>query len=158
MNTWFTDIVRTTNERVFSETDLTRIMAYYATMPARLKLSEELERFETASLKPLHAELVKRFPGRTIYSRRLAQDLLESLRYLNRAILLDDLKILRRQWIDHLVTVTLTTGTDPQVLLDAYGVLREMLERQLSRSAWELLEPAFAEILDGLTRGPAIAA
>jgi hypothetical protein len=158
LNTWLTDIVRSTNERIFSESDLTRIMAYYATVPSRLRLCEELERIEPTLVKPMHAELLKRYPGRALYTRRLVQDLVESLRYLNRAVLADDLKLLRRRWVDHLIEVTDATGTDPQEIRDAYVVLRELLERQLPRSAWEALEPAFADMLDALTRGPALRA
>lgn len=158
MNTWFTDIVRSANERVFSEADLTRITAYYATVPARLKLSEELERLEPNLVKPLHAELVKRFPGRALYSRRVVQDLVESLRYLNRAVLADDLRLLRRRWVDHLMDTCAATSVDVREVLDAYAVLREQLERQLPRSAWEVLEPAYADMLDTLTRGPAVPA
>jgi len=158
LNTWLTDIVRSTNERIFSESDLTRIMAYYATVPARLRLCEELERLEPTLVKPLHAELLKRYPGRSLYSRRLVQDLVESLRYVNRAVLADDVKLLRRRWVDHLVEATDATGTDPQEIRDAYVVLRELLERQLPRSAWEVLEPAYVDMLDALTRGPAIRA
>ncbi|CAN5350883.1 hypothetical protein BH11PLA2_BH11PLA2_31450 [soil metagenome] len=158
MNTWFTDIVRTTNERLFSESDLTRIMTYYSTVPARLKLSEELERLEPTLLKPLHAELLKRFPGRTLYSRRLVQDLVESLRHLNRSVLTDDLKLLRRPWVDHVLEVVDATGVDATEITDAYGVMREMLKKQLPKSAWEVLEPAYEDMLDALTRGTALAA
>ena len=158
INTWFTDIIRTTNERIFAEADLTRIAAYHATVPARLRLSEELERAEPGLVKPLHAELAKRFPGRPLYNRRFAQDLVESLRYLNRAVLADDLRLVRRRWVDHLIEVLDATGTDPQEVIEAYGVLRELLERQLPRSAWEVLEPAYADMLDALTRGPAVRA
>ncbi len=158
INTWFTDIIRTTNERIFSDADLTRIMAYYASVPARLRLSEELERLEPTLAKPLLTELSKRFPGRSLYNRRFAQDLIESLRYINRAVLADDLRLLRRRWVDHLIEVLDATGTDPQAVIDAYGVLRELLERQLPRSAWEVLEPAYTDMLDALSRGPALRA
>lgn len=155
LNTWLTDVIRSTNERLFSESDLTRIAAYHATVPARLRLSEELERLEPTLVKPLHAELLKRFPGRTLYTRRLVQDLVEGLRHVNRAVLADDLRLLRRRWVDHLVEATSATGTDPDEVRDACVVLRELLERQLPRSAWEVLEPAYADMLDALTRGPA---
>lgn len=158
MNTWFTDIVRSTNERIFSESDLTRIMTYYGSMPARLKLSEELERIEPTLTKPLHAELLKRYPNRSLYTRRLVQDLVESLRVLNQAVLADDLKLLRARWINHLLDIVSALELDAREIRDAYVVLQEMLERQLPRSAWEMLEPAYAEMLDALTRGPALPA
>jgi hypothetical protein len=158
MNTWFTDIVRASNERLFSESELTRIAAYYATVPARLKLSEELERLEAGLVKPLHAELVKRFPGRTLYARRLVQDLVESLRHLTRAVLADDLRLLRRRWVDHLLEAAGAAGIDTEELRDAYLVLRDLLQRQLPASAWDVLEPAYADVLDALTRGPAVPA
>jgi hypothetical protein len=157
-NTWFTDIVRTTNEKPFTDGDLARIMAYYGTVPQRLKLTEELERLESTLLKPLQAELAKRFPGRALYTKRLVQDILESLRHLARAVLADDLKLLRKPWVDHVVEVLSATETDAQEVIDVLGVLREMLVKQLSRSAWEMLEPAYDDMLDALTRGPAVAA
>jgi hypothetical protein len=155
-NTWMTDIVRTTNERIFSEADVSRMMAYYGSMPARLKLCEELERLEPTLLKPLLAELGKRFAGRSLYTKRFVQDILESLRHLNRAVLADDLKLVRRPWVDHVVEVAAATDTDTREILDAYTVLREMLVKQLPRSAWEVLEPAYDDMLDALTRGPAV--
>lgn len=157
-NTWFTDIVRTTNERPLGDSDLTRIMAYYGTVPARLRLSEELERLEGTLLKPLQAELGKRFPGRPLYTKRFVQDILESLRHVNRAVLADDLKLLRGPWVDHVVEVLAATETDPEEVLDVYTVLRELLVKQLPKSTLEVLEPAYDEMLDALTRGPAVAA
>lgn len=154
MNTWLTDIIRTTNEAIFSEADLTRMMAYYASMPSRLKLSEELERLEPTLTKVLHSDLVKRYPDRSLYSRRLVQDLVESLRYINRAVLADDLRILRHRWIDHLLDVAAATNIDLLHIRDAYLALRELLQRNLPRSAWEVLEPAYDELLDALTRTP----
>jgi hypothetical protein len=157
-NTWFTDLVRAANERPLGESDLTRIAAYYATAPARLRLSEELERLEPGLVKPLHAELVRRYPDRPLYARRLVQDLVEGLRHLNRAVLADDLRLVRRKWVDHLIDAAAATDTDPAHICDAYAVLGELLERQLPRSAWEVLRPAFADMLDALTRGPAVPA
>jgi hypothetical protein len=58
--------------------------------------------------------------------------------------------------VDHLIEAAEATDTDPAEIRDAYAVLRELLERQLPRSAWEVLEPAFADLFDALTRGPAI--
>lgn len=156
INTWFTDIIRTANERPFNEAELTRIMAYYDTMPSRLQLNEELERLEPTLIKPLHAELAKRFPGRELYSRRFVQDLVESLRWLNQAVLVDDLRLLRRRWTTHLLDVLEATDTDPQEVRDAYEVLGKMLQAQLPRSAWEVLEPAFNSVLDALARKPIV--
>lgn len=158
MNTWFTDLIRGANERLFSEGDLTRIMAYYATVPARLRLGEELERLEPNLVKPLHAELVKRYPDRPLYTRRFAQDLVEGLRPMYRAVLADDPRLFRHRWIDHLLDATEATGVDRGEIRDAYAVLRELLERQLPRGAWEHLEPEFAELTDALTRGPRVRA
>jgi hypothetical protein len=70
-------------------------------------------------------------------------------------LLADDMRLLRRRWVDHLVEATEATGTDPQEIRDAYVILSELLERQLPRSAWEVLEPALADMLDTLTRGVA---
>ncbi|MDW8244630.1 MAG: hypothetical protein RMJ88_15595 [Thermogemmata sp.] len=156
MNTWFTEIIRNANESIFSESDLTRIMAYYASMPARLKLSEELEKLEPSLTRKLHNELSNRYPGRRLYSRRLVQDIVESLRHINRAILADDMRLLRYRWIDHLLEVGAALNLDMQEIRDAYVVLGEILQAKLPRSAWALLEPVLAEINDALTRGPAL--
>jgi len=153
MNTWFTDIVRSTNEQILPDADLARIMAYYATVPARLRLSEELERLEPNFVKNLQVELSKRHSDRSLYNRRFTQDIVESLRHLNRSVLADDPRLLRCRWIDHLLEVTAATNTDPAVVRDAYVALRDLLERQLPRSAWDVLEPAYTDLLDALTRG-----
>ncbi len=154
MNTWLTDIIRTTNEALFNEADLTRIMTYYASMPARLKLSEELERLEPTLVKSLQTELSKRYPDRSLYSRRFIQDIVESLRCVNRAVLADDLRLLRYRWIDHVLDVATAANIDLQEIRDAYLSLREILQSSLPRSAWETLEPAYEELLDALTRSP----
>jgi hypothetical protein len=156
LNTWLTDIIRTTNESIFSDADLSRIMAYYASMPSRLKLCEELERLEPTLVKSLHGDLVKRYPNRPLYSRRFVQDLIESLRIINRAVLTDDLRLLRYRWIDHLQDLAAATNLDLQEVREAYLVLRDLLHRTLPRSAWSVLEPAYEELLDALTRGPAL--
>lgn len=151
MTTWLTDITRTTNERLLSDADLTRISEYYSTVPARLRLGEELERLEPGLVKPLHAELAKRFPDRKLYTRRLAQDLIEGLRHLNLSVLADDPRLVKHRWTTHLSRAVVAQGADLAEVRDAYAVLREQLEKQLTRSAWEVLQPAYDDLTDSLT-------
>lgn len=158
MNTWLMDIIRKANERPFSEADVARMTAYYAKLPARLKLSEELERLEGGLARRLHEELGKRYPGRQVYSRPLAQDLVESLRHVNMSILSDEPRLLRHRWTEHLARLLPELGVDPAEVRDAYFVLREMLEVRLTGSSWEVFRPAFDEMTDALTAVPAPAA
>ena len=151
MTTWLTDIVRTTNERLLSDADLTRVAEYYATVPARLRLGEELERLEPNLVKPFHAELAKRFPDRGLYTRRLAQDLVEGLRHLNLSVLADEPKLLKRRWTSHLTRAAVAQGVAVAEVRDAYAVLRELLEAKLTKSAWEVAQPAYDDLLDSLT-------
>jgi Phycobilisome protein len=151
MNTWLTDITRKTNERLFADGDLTRMTEYFATVPARLKLGEELEKLEPTLTKALHAELARRHPDRPLYSRRFAQDLVEGLRHLNRAVLADEPRLLHARWTDHLVRVLAAVDIDSGEARDAYAVLRELLERQLTRSAWEVARPTFDDMTESLT-------
>jgi hypothetical protein len=153
INTWFTEIIFTANERLFNDEELARIQSYYTSVPTRLKLVEELEKHEQTLMRNLHKELQRRYPDRSIYTRRFAQDLVEGLRHLARAVLADDMRLLRHRWIDHMLAVVVTTNIDPQWFADAYAVLRELLQRQLTRSVWEVLDPAWNEIIDSLTRG-----
>ncbi|MBA4189427.1 MAG: hypothetical protein C0467_15665 [Planctomycetaceae bacterium] len=155
MNTWLTDIIRRTNERAFSETDLARIMAYYARLPIRLKLGEELEKQEPTLARKLHEELARRFPDRPLYTRPLAQDLVESLRHVNLAVLADDTKLLKLRWTDHLARLLPALGVEPLEVRDAYLVLRELLETRLTGSAWEAFRPAFDEMTEALSTIPA---
>jgi hypothetical protein len=154
MNTWLTDIIRKTNERPFSEADVARITAYYAKLPARLRLCEELERLESGLARRLHEELGKRHPERLVYSRPLAQDLVESLRHLNLSILADDPRLLRYRWTEHLTRLLPELGVDPAEIRDAYLILREILESRLTGSSWEVFRPAFDEMTDALTAVP----
>jgi len=153
INTWLTEIIHTANERLFNDEELARILSYYSSVPTRLKLVEELERQEPSLTRALHKELQRRYPQRTLYTRRLAQDLVESLRYVARAVLADDLRLLRYRWIDHMRAALAACDVDPQWIADAYAVLRELLQRQLTRSVWEVLDPAWSELNDSLTRG-----
>jgi hypothetical protein len=155
MNTWLTDIMRKANERPFPEADVARMTAYYARLPARLKLGEELERAEAGLARRLHEELTKRYPDRQTYSRPLAQDLVESLRHVNLSVLADDPRLLRYRWTEHLARVLPELGVDPLEVRDAYLVLRELIEGRLTGSSWEVFRPAFDEMTDALTAVPA---
>lgn len=151
INTWFTEIIFTANERLFNDEEIVRIQTYYSSVPTRLKLIEELEKNEPNLIKNLHKELQQRYPERNIYTRRFAQDLVEGLRYLARAVLADDMRLLRHRWINHLLAVVSALNIDPQWIADAYTVLRELLQRQLTRSVWEVLSPAWNEMIDSLS-------
>lgn len=154
MNTWFTEMISNSNEAIFCDADLTRFMNYFASMPARLKLNDELQALESSLGKLLSNELSKRFPNRALYSKRFVQDIIESLRYVNRAVLADDVRILRYRWLDHVLDVAAAMNIDVQEIRDAYLVLRDLLKKSLPRSAWDALEPFYEEILDSLTRNP----
>ena len=160
MNTWLTDIIRKTNERPFSDADLARMMAYYAKLPARLKLAAELEKQEPGLAKKLHDELAKRFPDRPLYTRPLAADLVESLRHVALAALADDPTVLQRRWTDHLGRLLPALDVDPMEVRDAYLALRDLLEKKLTQTAWDAFHPTFDEMTDALTAipGPAVPA
>ena len=154
MNTWLTDIIRRTNERPFAEADLARIMAYYARVPARLKLGDELARLEPNLARKLHDELAQQYPDRAVYTRPLAQDLVESLRHVNLSVLADDPCLLRQRWTDHLGRLLPALGVNPADVRDAYLVLRQVVEARLTASSWELFRPAFDDMTDALTVTP----
>ena len=155
MNTWFTDIIRHANERLFTDAELTRIMEYYGTIPVRLKLGEELEKLEPELLKILKANLAERFPDRALYSKELLQDLVESLRHVNLAILLDDPKLLRERWTDHVTSVMADLGIERHEVHDAYASMRVMLEKKLTRTTWEIMQPLYDDLADTFTAGTA---
>lgn len=72
INTWLTEIIHTANERLFNDEELARMLSYYSSVPTRLKLVEELERQEPSLTRALHKELQRRYPQRTLYTRRLS--------------------------------------------------------------------------------------
>ncbi len=151
MNTWLTDIFRKTNERAFSDADLARMMAYYAKLPARLKLASELEKNEPGLGRKLHEELARRYPDRGLYTRPLATDLVESLRHVAAAALADDPSVLRLRWTDHLVRLLPALEVDPAEVRDAYLVLRELLEGRMTQTAWDAFHPMFDEMTEALS-------
>lgn len=151
MKTWFTDIVRTANERLFDDDELNRFSVYFASMPARLKLAEELEKLEPTLAKALHKELSKQYPERALYTRRVTQDLVEGLRHVYASVFADDFGPMRRRWIDHLLQLAPATGIELSHLHDAYISLRDLLKKHLSRSTWEMLSPTYDELLDAMT-------
>lgn len=151
MNTWLTDILRTTNERLFSDADLARVTEYYSTVPSRLKLGQELEKLEAGLSRQLLAELTRLHPDRPLYSRRFAQDLVESLRHVNLAVLADEPRLLHDRWTAHLGDVLAGAGVDPGEVHDAYGSLRDLLKKQLTATAWEAFRPTFDDMLEALS-------
>lgn len=157
MNTWLTDIIRRTNEKVYSETDLTRIMAYYARVPVRLRLGEELAKLEPTLGRKLHDELVRQYPDRSLYTRPFAQDLVEGLRHANLAVLADEPKLLRARWTDHLARLIPSLGVDPLEVRDAYQVLRGILETRLTASTWDVLRPVYDDMTETLSAIPTLA-
>jgi hypothetical protein len=151
MKTWFTDIVRTANERMFDDDELNRFAVYYASMPARLKLAEELEKLEAMLSKTLHKELTKQYPERSLYTKRAVQDLVEGLRHVYTSVFADDVGPMRRRWIDHLLQAAQALQLDLVHIHDAYLMLRDLLKKHLSRSTWDVLAPTYEELLDDLT-------
>jgi len=150
MNSWFTEMVFAANERLFREDELVRIEAYLQTVPNRLKLLEELEKNEETLIKQVYKDLQKRYPRRNLYTRRLVQDVVEGLRYVGRAILADDMRLLRSRWISHMARMVYNLRIDPTVFTDLYNVLAEHLQRTLTRELYQLIEPAIKEITAAL--------
>ena len=156
MNTWFTDVVKDANERAFNDHELERIMVYYSGMPSRLRVAETIELAEREMVANLLGDLERKYPGRTLYSRRLIRDLLESLRHLTHALLADEPRLFRRRFIDHLTRTVAELDIDPTEVRDVYDMIRERLDSKLGVQGRELIQPYFDELSDVLT--PALAA
>ena len=156
MNTWFTDIVRDANERAFSDPELERIMVYYGGLPARLRAAEEVEQLEGELAGTLFGELKKKHPKRTLYTRRLVQDVLESLRHMAQSMLADDPDLFRRRWTDHVEQVVAELALDPAELADVYDLIQEKAAGKLTAHSRELFQPYFDEMAEALS--PALAA
>jgi len=148
MNTWFTDIVKDANERPFSTAELDRVMAYYASFAARLKAAEEVESTEAELLRNLHNELRKKYPGRALYNKKTVGDLIEGLRPLTQAMLLDESRFLRERWLNHLCRVIEESDTEPEEVRDLYAEVAYHLDRKLSPASREFLQPLIDELLE----------
>jgi len=155
MNTWLTDIVRDANERAFNDHELERIMVYYGGLPARLRAAEEVEQLEGELAGTLFTELKKKHPRRSLYTRRLIQDLLEGLRPMVQAMLADEPKLFRQRWVNHLTRVVAEMGLEPSEIQDVYDLILERTNGKLASHSRELLQPYFDELSDALT--PALA-
>ncbi len=151
MNTWFSEIVKDTNERILSDQELERIMIYYGGMPARLRASEEVEQLEGELAGTLFGELKKKFPKRTLYGRRLVQDVLESLRTMAQAMLADEPKLFRLRWMNHMGRVVEELDLDPSEIQDIYALIQEKAAAKLSAHSRELMQPYFDELAESLT-------
>lgn len=146
MNTWLTHLVRDANERAFDDRELDRLTAYTDSLPARLDVSDELRQLEGELVASMPAEMRKKFPERTMYTKRVVQDLLEALRHLSHAVLCDEPELFRRRWVDHLCKVISEARLDPTTIRDFYQVVQERAELALSLRGRELVRP----ILDSL--------
>jgi len=154
MNTWFTEIVRDANERLFSPAELDRIMAYYSSMPARLKAAEEIEVIDADFNRNLLVEMRKKFPNRELYSKRVILDLLDGLRVLAQALLMDEPQFLRDRWIFHLIRVIEESGIDPDHVRDVYVEMGNVLNHRLSASSRELMGPLLQELIESTSLVP----
>ena len=157
MNTWFSDIVKDTNERILSDQELERIMIYYGGMPARLRASEEVEQLEGELAGTLFGELKKKYPKRPLYGRRLVQDVLESLRTMAQAMLADEPKLFRLRWLNHMGRVV--EELDPSEIQDIYALIQDKAAAKLSAQSRELMQPYFDELAESLspvTASPAL--
>ena len=146
MNTWFTEIVKDANERAFNDQELERIMVYYGGMPARLRAAEEVEQLEGELANTLYGELKKKHPHRQLYTRRLVQDVLESLRPMAQAMLADEPKLFRQRWINHATQVVAELALDPVEIRDVYAAIQEKAEAKLAPHSRELFQPYFDEL------------
>ncbi|QJW97810.1 globin family protein [Frigoriglobus tundricola] len=155
MNTWFTEIVRDANERALNDQELERITVYYGGLPARLRAAEEVEQLESELAGTLFGELKKKHPYRTLYTRRLVQDLLESLRHMVQAMLADEPRMFRHRWVNHLTRVVAELDLDPGEIQDVYALVLDRSAGKLANHSRELLQPYFDELADALT--PALA-
>ncbi|MGL6097529.1 MAG: hypothetical protein ACRC7O_17245 [Fimbriiglobus sp.] len=150
MNTWFTDMVKDANERCFSDPELERIMVYYSGLPARLRASEEVEQLEGELAGTLFTELKKKHPKRALYTRRLVQDVLESLRPMTQAALADEPRLFRARWLDHTKRVVDELDLDPAELREIFEVIQERAAGRLSQHTRDLLRPYFDEVFEAL--------
>jgi hypothetical protein len=155
LNTWFSEIVKDANERALNDQELERIMVYYSGLPARLRAAEEIEQLEGELAGTLYGELKKKYPSCQIYTRRLVQDILESLRPMVQAMLADEARLFRLRWIDHLERVVEEMQLDPAEIHEVYTILQERLSTKVSSHTRELLQPYFDELAEALS--PALA-
>ena len=106
MNPWLITLVKDANERLLTEKEVERFIAFLDTLPARIKLSEDLEKFEPEILAALTKELPAAYPDRPGYSRLVIQDVVESLRHLFVSVFVDEPEFLKlrfsRAWTDEL--------------------------------------------------------
>jgi hypothetical protein len=142
--------VKDANERCFSDPELERIMVYYSGLPARLRASEEVEQFEGELAGTLFTELKKKHPKRPLYSRRLIQDVVESLRPMTQAALADEPRLFRARWLDHMRRVVDELDLDPSELREVYEVIQDRAAGRLSQYTRDLLRPYFDEVLEAL--------
>lgn len=147
IRTWWATLLTDANERILAPDDLSRIEAYYRTVPDRLKAAESLEMCEGGLAEEIYSELRKRHPDRPAYTRRLAHDLSETLRVVAQAMLADEPGLLDRQLTDHVRELVAGLMFPAEELRDAFAVLREKVMARLNATASALTEPYFARLV-----------
>ncbi|MFO0798589.1 MAG: hypothetical protein U0804_14030 [Gemmataceae bacterium] len=114
-----------------------------------------MEQVEGELAGTLFTELKKKHPKVPLYTRRLVQDVLESLRPMVQAMLADEPRLFRHRWVAHLERVVDEMGLDPAELLEVYTLIQVRTAAKLSKHSRELLQPYFDELADALS--PALA-
>jgi hypothetical protein len=150
INTWLNDLVKNANERLFNDAELERMIAHGDTVNNRLKGIEELERLEIELQKTLPEELKQRYPDRPLYSRRLVLDVLESLRHVGLAMLFDEPRLLHERWIAPMLQVVDLMDIQPGHVLDIYRAIQEKLDKKLTKTSRELIQPYLTANLEAL--------
>jgi hypothetical protein len=154
MNTWLTEIIKDANERPYNDRELERILVYYAGMPTRLKVAEQIEQLEAELTNSLPAELKRRYPQRNLYTKRLVLDLLESLRHFTVALLAEEPRLFRERWLHHLARVLQELSIDPTEISDVYLIIAERLKAKVGVTNHDLLQPLLDDLFQTLEATP----
>ena len=139
------NLVRETECRCATDTELVFLLKYQQSYPQRLELYQKVEQQEDAIVKAVHEKMRKNYPqflrsGQRDISLKWKADLKRVLRYCATAMLLDDLESLREKFLLWFQTVMWSFNAQRSCDI-TYGLVQQVLPQLFSSEEVELLVP-----------------
>jgi hypothetical protein len=146
MNPWLINLVKDVNERMMSDQEAERVIAYFDSLPQRVRLGEELERMESELVARTLKEMTADYPERG-YTRGIVQDLVESLRHLFVASFVDEPSVLTVRWTDHLESLIADGSLERDWVGPVYRSIDKQIRKQLRGTLLDLYDPLMEQLM-----------
>lgn len=145
MNSRVQTIVRSAEGRYFTAQERRELLAYAASVPQRLEVTEQLERLEDTLLAAVTDEVKRRHPEFATHREqpwaRLYRDLQLVLRTASQALVSADLAQFEERVLYWLHSIATVSRVPPAFQRECYTLLRDECQNRLTEKSYELLAP-----------------